>query len=299
MLAKYWAVVAGRMAAKQGLPAPPWSLASQAFRSWMTLSGSGWRYRELAFLVTIILLIALTEYVFAYQNVSYGIGLALLLALGLYSLSALAPFSPGFARCIDSLTLVPLYILFTASLPWFFLDQQVLLPAVYSIILALCLWHLQSRGFTLSSLSDLGLRADGLGKYLALGILLGAPLGMIEYFVLLPAPASAHLELGNLARDILYMAAFVGLGEELLFRGILQRDMEEVFGWKSGLLLSGLLFGVMHLTWRSAPEVGFTFLAGLLLGYVYFRTRSLVGPIAIHAVNNVMLVSIMPYLFVR
>lgn len=299
MLAKYWAVVAGRMAVKQMVPIPHLPRSLTGFLGWKTLSGAGWRYRASALIGLIILSIALTEYVFAYQNVSYGIGMALLLALGLYSLSALAPVSPGLARCIDSLTLVPLYILFTASLPWFFLDQQILLPAVYSIILALCLWHLQSRGFSLSSLSGLGLRPDGLGKFLALGILLGAPLGMIEYFILLPAPESAHLELGNLARDILYMTAFVGLGEELLFRGIIQRDMEEVFGWQSGLLLSSLLFGVMHLTWRSTPELGFTFLAGLLLGYVYFRTRSLVGPIAIHAVNNVMLVSIMPYLFAR
>ena len=299
MLAKYWAVMAGRKAVKQLVPILHRPRSLTGLWGWKTWSGSGWRYRELAFLVTIILLIALTEYIFAYQNVSYGIGMALLLAVGLYTLSSLAPVSPGLARCLDSLTLVPLYILFTASLPWFFLDQQILLPAVYSIILALCLWHLQSRGFTLSSLGDLGLRADGLGRYLALGILWGVPLGMTEYFVLQPAPESAHLELGNLARDILYMAAFVGLGEELLFRGIIQRDIEEVYGWKSGLLLSSLLFGIMHLTWRSAPEVGFTFLAGMVLGYVYFRTRSLVGPIAIHAVNNVMLVSIMPYVLAR
>ena len=289
----------GHRAVRQDVPIPQRPLSSAGFGSWKTLFDAAWRYRASALIGLIILSIALIEYVFAYQNVSYGIGMALFLALGLYSLSALAPFSPGLARCIDSLTLVPLYILFTASLPWFFLDQQILLPAVYSIILALCLWHLQSRGFTLSSLGDLGLRADGLGRYLALGILWGVPLGMTEYFVLQPAPESAHLELGNLARDILYMAAFVGLGEELLFRGIIQRDVEEVFGWKSGLLLSSLLFGIMHLTWRSTPEVGFTFLAGMLLGYIYFRTRSLVGPIAIHAVNNVMLVSIMPYLLTR
>jgi membrane protease YdiL (CAAX protease family) len=53
---------------------------------------------------------------------------------------------------------------------------------------------------------------------------------------------------------------------------------------------------VMHLTWRSIPELFFVFLASLILGYIYHKTKSLVGPIMMHGTGNVILVAIMPYL---
>jgi len=92
------------------------------------------------------------------------------------------------------------------------------------------------------------------------------------------------------------MVVFVGLGEELLFRGLVQRDMMNLLGWKWGLLGASLLFMVMHLTWRSIAELGFTLLAGLLFGYLYYRTRSLTVPIVAHGMGNVILVAVMPYL---
>ncbi len=258
-----------------------------------------WFRWEMAVLAAVLLLIAVTEYIFAYQNAALGIGLALFLALGMYTVSSIAPMEEGLRKCLNALTLVPLYILFTSSLPWFFLDQQVLIPAVYSIILALCVWHLLNQGYTLSSLRNLGFSGENLGRYALLGVALGIPLGSIEYLILTPTAETATLQFSILARDTLYMLLFVGLGEELLFRGIIQRDIELAFDWQSGLVLSSVLFGIMHLTWRSVPEIFFTATAGFILGYVYYRTRSLVGPIALHAMNNVVLVSIMPYLLPR
>jgi hypothetical protein len=93
------------------------------------------------------------------------------------------------------------------------------------------------------------------------------------------------------------MVGFVGLGEELLFRGLVQRDLTKALGWKWGVILASLMFAVMHLTWRSVPELMFVFFAGLVLGYLYYRTKSLVMPIVTHGIGNVMLVSVMPYLF--
>jgi hypothetical protein len=98
-------------------------------------------------------------------------------------------------------------------------------------------------------------------------------------------------------RDFVYMTLFVGLGEELLFRGIIQRDLQDIFGKHTGLIIASYLFGIMHLTWRSVPELFFAFLAGMLLGYIYNRTNSLIGPIFLHGVNNTVLVGVLPYLF--
>ncbi len=245
------------------------------------------------FILAIVASITVAEWVFAYQDVAYGIVLALFLAIGIYLAISVFRLSQPITSSAESMVLLPLYILFTSSLPWFFINQQYLLPAVYSTILSLCLWHIYQKKL---SLSELGFRRNKWLKYLLVGIVIGIPAGAIEYFVLRPAPAFPTFEVKYLLRDMVYMFGFVGLGEELLFRGLVQRDLTKALGWKWGIVLASVLFAVMHLTWRSVPELFFVFFAALILGYLYYRTRSLVAPIVMHGTGNVVLVAVMPYL---
>ncbi len=249
---------------------------------------------QVLFIVGIGVLITICEWVFAYQNVAYGIAIALGLAILIYIMLSTLHFEPRISNCGESLALIPLYILFTSSLPWFFINEQYLLPAVYSIILGLCLWHIYQRKLSLKQL--LGFKKGTFLKYSLLGLVIGIPLGLGEYFILHPTPAFPTFEVKYLLRDIVYMLLFVGLGEELLFRGLIQQDLAEAFGWRWGLFGASLMFAVMHLTWRSIPELGFVFLAGLILGFLYWKTKSLVAPIVAHAANNVILVAVLPYL---
>ena len=246
------------------------------------------------FIVAISIAITATEYVFTYQNVAYGIVIALALAIGTYFLLSILHFDRRITNCAETLTLIPLYILFTSSLPWFFINQQYLLPAVYSCILGLCVWHVYQKNLNLKRI--FGFRKEKLLKYLLIGIAIGIPTGTVEYLVLRLPPAFPTFEVKYLFRDMAYMWLFVGLGEELLFRGFIQRDLVEAFGWKWGLFGASALFAVMHLTWRSIPELGFVFFAGLVLGALYLKTKSLVAPIVAHGINNVMLVAVLPYL---
>jgi membrane protease YdiL (CAAX protease family) len=82
------------------------------------------------------------------------------------------------------------------------------------------------------------------------------------------------------------MPAFM---EELLFRGILFRWIEEFGGSWAALILSSALFGLVHsqnpgATWFSSFAVAVE--AGLLLGGAYMFTRSLWMPIGLHAAWN-------------
>ena len=249
--------------------------------------------RQWLFILAISAVISITEWVFAYKDVAYGIGLALLLAIGIYITISVIRLSQPITDCAESLALIPLYILFTSSLPWFFINQQYLLPAVCSTILALCLWHIYQKKL---SFSELGLKRDKWLKYLLIGVAIGIPVGVGEYFVIHPAPAFPTFEVKYLLRDMAYMFLFVGIGEELLFRGLLQRDLMKALGWKWGIILASLMFAVMHLTWRSIPELVFVFFVGLVLGCLYYKTKSLVAPIVLHGVGNVFLVAVMPYL---
>lgn len=254
----------------------------------------GLRPQQVLFIVGIAVAITICEYVFAYQNVAYGIVIALALTTIIYLMLSIFHLDQGITKCGESLALIPLYILFTAALPWFFINQQYLLPAVYSTILGLCLWHVYQKKLSLKEI--FGFSKEKLLRYSLIGLAIGIPLGIVEYFILRPAPAFPVFEVKYLFRDMVYMFFFVGIGEELLFRGLIQRDMTDVFGWKWGVLGASVLFAVMHLTWRSIPELGFVFLAGLILGTLYYKTKSLVAPIIVHGITNVILVSVLPYL---
>jgi membrane protease YdiL (CAAX protease family) len=246
------------------------------------------------FILIIFLAITISEYIFAYRDVTYGIVLSLFITLSIYILVSVVFMSEDYVRSAESLALIPLYVLFTSSLPWFFINQQYLLPAVYSIILALCFWHINEHGI---DFRRLGFTKDKALKYAAIGLLFAIPSGFLEYVILTPTPPSPFFDLKYLLRDTIYMVFFVGLAEELLFRGIIFNDLKRIFGWKSALLAQGAIFGIMHMTWHSPLEIAFTFTAGLILGYFYHRTNSLVGPISMHAGNNILLVSILPYLY--
>lgn len=268
------------------------AIAEKAQREWVERRRL--RPQQVLFIAGIVVAIAACEYVFAYHNVAYGIVIALALTTIIYLMLSLFHLDEGITKCGESLALIPLYILFTAALPWFFINQQYLLPAVYSCILGLCLWHVYQKKLSLKEL--FGFSKEKLLRYSLIGLVIGIPLGTIEYFILRPAPAFPAFEVQYLLRDMVYMFCFVGIGEELLFRGLIQRDMMNIFGWKWGVFSASCLFAVMHLTWRSIPELGFVFLAGLILGGLYYKTRSLVAPIVAHGINNVILVSVLPYL---
>jgi len=251
------------------------------------------RWQQLLILA-IFAAIAVCEYLFAYQDVAFGIGLALFLALGIYITISVVRLSQPITDCAGSLALIPLYILFTSSLPWFFVNQQYLLPAVYSIILALALLHIYQNKLSLKYI--FGFRKEKVLLYTLACLAIGAVLGPIEYSILHPAPAFPTFEVKYLLRDMIYLFLCVGLGEELLFRGLLQIDLMKVFGVKGGLILASLMFAIMHLTWRSIPELGFVFVAGLILGFLYWKTKNLALPIIVHGANNVMLVAVLPYI---
>jgi uncharacterized protein len=76
-----------------------------------------------------------------------------------------------------------------------------------------------------------------------------------------------------------------GVFEELLFRGVLFRLVEESWGSYAALTISSLFFGAAHLfnpnaTWLSAVAIMVE--AGVFLGAAYMLTRRLWLPIGIH-----------------
>lgn len=83
----------------------------------------------------------------------------------------------------------------------------------------------------------------------------------------------------------LFQFLIVGVGEEVLFRGIVFRMLDERWGTLAALVLSSLLFGFIHITNDNATvwsSIAITIEAGLLLGAAYKWSGSLWLPIGIH-----------------
>lgn len=88
---------------------------------------------------------------------------------------------------------------------------------------------------------------------------------------------------------LLTSAIFPAISEELLFRGILFRWLEEFGGSWVALLLTSAFFGASHLLNPHASAVaaiGIAFEAGVMLGAAYMLTRSLWLPMGLHAAWN-------------
>jgi hypothetical protein len=118
--------------------------------------------------------------------------------------------------------------------------------------------------------------------------------GILEGWIglLVPVPDAVAVEMARLfyARDAsgwarvgLTAAVLIPLGEELLFRGLLLRGFLLRYGPRNALVLTALLFAVVHLNPWSLPSI---FLAGLLLGWLVLRTGSLWCAWLAHGVYN-------------
>ncbi|NVO12046.1 MAG: CPBP family intramembrane metalloprotease [Bacteroidales bacterium] len=89
---------------------------------------------------------------------------------------------------------------------------------------------------------------------------------------------------GGVLVNIFMIAILPAIGEELIFRGILQRLFSELTGktlW--GIIISAALFSAMHLQFQGfIPR----FALGVLFGYLLVWSGSLWLPIIAHFINN-------------
>jgi membrane protease YdiL (CAAX protease family) len=76
---------------------------------------------------------------------------------------------------------------------------------------------------------------------------------------------------------------FPAVGEEIFFRGFVGRGLVARHGVLWGMLLTSLLFGLMHIDPAQAASV---VSLGWAFQFVYLSTKSLVAPILLHALIN-------------
>ena len=93
-----------------------------------------------------------------------------------------------------------------------------------------------------------------------------------------------HL-VGASAGGIVLLALLAGLGEELLFRGVIQVWLAERTSLWLAVIAAGLLFGAGH--WLSASYALLASLIGVYLGLLFVVSGNLLAPIVAHAAYDV------------
>jgi len=174
-------------------------------------------------------------------------------------------------RVVTPLILLPILRFVNVSAPIFFPYTIYWLPlvyfplflSVYAVVRALDM-----------GVEDIGFKFEKIYLYAPLGIVIGFIFAIIEFKILEPSNLIPVLGISGVLTLIIVMFIFVALAEELIFRSVLQTSFERYFGSIRGILLATGLFAIMHIRY-GVLEFLFTFFAGFVIGYIFYKTRSL------------------------
>lgn len=124
-------------------------------------------------------------------------------------------------------------------------------------------------------------------------VLISLPLGFCTLYAidLLALPVNVPDLLEDILKDLsgsftgfLSIALIGPISEEIMMRRIILTEMKEATGSKwGGILISAAIFAIIHL---NPAQVLFAFPAGILLGWLYCKTGSLLVPVLVHILNN-------------
>ena len=154
-----------------------------------------------------------------------------------------------------------------------------------------------------SGLRDLGLRYYSIGKtiwYSFISLLFIFLISFIYVYLMnslfgIEAPSS---KIDTLVRNrsisgnilLVVTAVIAPLSEEIFFRGFLYSAFKKSWGINAALFLSSFLFALVHLELYSFIPL---MIIGWLLAYLFEKTKSLMTPIFLHGVYNLILILIL------
>ncbi|HMK54197.1 MAG TPA: tetratricopeptide repeat protein [Methanobacteriaceae archaeon] len=240
----------------------------------------------MGYLVALIVAELLTTYVNKFWGVS-----AHLVILGVLLVHSSLVESVWYSNLLRSLIAVPIIRVIGMSMPIIQLQPFFWFPIVAIPLFAASIVIMRSQGL---SLKDVGLTLENLPFQLLIGIT-GVFLGIIEYSILKPDP------LIPVFTPLTFLVAFfvllisTGLAEELLFRGIIQGNAQMVFSPVFAILFTALVFTTMHIGWQSATDLLFVFSVALIYGFIFYKTKNIVGVTLNHGLSNTVLFIVMPF----
>jgi membrane protease YdiL (CAAX protease family) len=239
-----------------------------------------------------VLMILLAELLIFAGEMQYAVWLHVLLLIGL----ALAPVyihTKNIYITYQALMLLPLLRLVNLSMPVFFEMTLFSYIFVYAPLIVPIYIVAVHQNFTSA---QIGLTMKNFRIFTPVGIILALVIAQGEYYIIQPGYLIPDLSFKSIVELSIVMFLFIGLVEELIFRSIIQTRLEQSMGMFSGLVVTGVMFGIMHSGYGTIYEILFTSLAGLSFGYLFQKTRSLPLIATIHGLVNIFLFGILPHL---
>jgi hypothetical protein len=166
-------------------------------------------------------------------------------------------------------------------------EQLVSVTAITLLISGILMaWYL-IRGkyvnFSVQSFKEVPVRVIGMSLIFVIGALMTSNL-ITETMDLPDLMGDTFISMSHTVWGFLSMAVMAPVVEELLFRGAIQGHMLRI-GYSPilAICLSALVFGIVHF---NPAQSFFAFLLGLVFGWLYYRTGSVIPGMVAHAINN-------------
>ncbi len=174
----------------------------------------------------------------------------------------------------------------------FYKTSSVFIMAGAALLTLLVLFLLMKRtpggllgqvGCARPKLTVMGLSAVcGLAAHMAVRAVLGL-MSLPQYVTEEHNEILEQLSGGGVAANLLVACLLLPIVEEMVFRGMGQRALQEVFSPRVAVLISAILFAGFHF---NPMQIFYAFLLGLILGAVYYWTRNILVPIFMHVAFN-------------
>jgi len=249
-----------------------------------------------------LVLLVVEEVVTAYVDPVLGLLISFFGAIGVAVVPYVVKSGQAVRVAMQCFSLLFLTRVAMTVVPALILSPPMLLLVVYSVYLLICAVYIVERRLPLKGV---GFQVSNFSYQVFGGLALGVAMGLVEFVILNPDIYRyllfAEFSPLTLSNVILIMFFFVGVGEELLFRGLVQTSLERVFAnpFTSVIVVSSL-FAVMHVAYVTSLgktlELIYVFAASTVIGYSFMKTRSLVLPVIAHGTANTILFGILPYL---
>ncbi len=199
--------------------------------------------------------------------------------------------SYNFSLMLRSMMALPMIRIIGLSIPLMQVQPLYWFPVIAVPLFAASYTIMKSQGLTRTHVGLIW----GNKKVQLLIALTGIVLGTVEYIILQPKPLIATFNPVTLLTAAIVLTISTGLAEELLFRGIIQKNAENVYGTLIGLFYTAMLFTALHIGWNSFYDLIFVFSVAMFYGYAFLKTRSIVGITLSHGLSNTFLFLVVPF----
>jgi membrane protease YdiL (CAAX protease family) len=242
-------------------------------------------------LIFYLIFLLVSELITTYGNFEVGL-LAHVILIVLIIINSALTDSVSFSNLLRAMIILPIIRIIGISIPALQIQPLFWYILVSIPIFAAALIMIKNQSLSRESIGLI------LGK-LPLQFLValsGIIFGFVEFQILKPASIISSPSVVTIILASVILLISTGFAEELIFRGIIQKNAENVLGNIWGLIYASVLFTVLYIGWQSNVEIIFIFFVSIFYGYIFQRTRSIFGISLSHGIANIMLLLVLPLL---